>query len=933
MADETNVSIDELQQAIADLEAQQRKLGIDLSQQIAELHQRMADLRGISPQRSGAIATHGGVGAGEHGVAIGGNLYGNIYHIYQSAQGPAALSQDAFERILNDYLGWVHKAYSQARLYGLESLPTAQGRPVRALSQVFIPLSLHRFQPPRREAIEQLAKDLHGDEARAYLRLAETQQQESAEIRFTELLTLNDRLAIIGGAGSGKSTIVAYLAALLSAAALDGEPSPMPLASQRQTLVPLVIPLRYFREYAHANEQAPHERLTHPWAGTLAGFIPWYLMRRSPALETSQDFFDRLLRGGGCLLMLDGLDEVVSRDVRGQVRQQVEQIVTDMYPGNVVLVTAREAGYRENAVFGDDFLRLDVRRLDDAQIQALVEKWCHQLYPGEEKQRTTELIDAIQDVNALRSDRDLPPLISTPLMTTMVVSVKWGEAELPRERAKLYEACLKVILQAQYIPEDTARKALVEWGGAWEEQRDWLSVLALAMHQGGQAGAAVSEDQLRTLLAAELSPERLQQFIEAVRHRGGVLEERAELFQFVHLTFQEFLAARGLAKKRHDAWPVLQPQLTNAWWREVFLLTYGFAQVDYPPFAQQHLAWLSNQDSDAESRLAGLELAGAAVLELERPNPEARRQQAEQLTKTLTRADAPIAGILRARAGDTLARLGDPRFRADAWFLPAGELLGFVEIPAGPFIMGSRKEGDPDARDEEMPQHTLTLPGYYMARYPVTVAQWQVFVEDSGYTPEDADSLQGVPNHPVVWVSWYEALQYCEWLTERLRVWEQTPEPLKRLLRAKGWQVMLPSEAEWEKAARGQDGRIYPWGNTFDSNRANVDETGIGTTSAVGCFPDGASPYGILDLSGNVWEWTRSLWGRDFDKPEYRYPYQPNDGREDLNASNDVRRVLRGGGFFSQSEGRPLCLPRQACPCRRRRQQGVSCCRAPSSGL
>jgi formylglycine-generating enzyme required for sulfatase activity len=250
-------------------------------------------------------------------------------------------------------------------------------------------------------------------------------------------------------------------------------------------------------------------------------------------------------------------------------------------------------------------------------------------------------------------------------------------------------------------------------------------------------------------------------------------------------------------------------------------------------------------------------------------------QGARSDTKPAVGSDSPAGGA------------GRTRFRKDAWLLPNEPVLGFAEVPAGPFTMGSDTSADPDAYDDEILQHEVQLPRYFVSRYEVTVGQFRAFVEDSAFRVDDKRSLAGPDDYPVTWVSWHEALQYCDWLTQKLRTGSGTPEPLRSLVRGgsaqPAWRVTLPSEAEWEKATRGVNARIYPWGSRFESDRANIG----GRLLAVGSFPRGASPYGIDDLSGNVWEWTRSL---------YRaYPYDPFDGRENLKA--DGPRVVRGGSF------------------------------------
>lgn len=215
-----------------------------------------------------------------------------------------------------------------------------------------------------------------------------------------------------------------------------------------------------------------------------------------------------------------------------------------------------------------------------------------------------------------------------------------------------------------------------------------------------------------------------------------------------------------------------------------------------------------------------------------------------------------------------------------------------VPIPPGAFQMGSTREQaaqaikdglDKEYAEYEQPQHAIELPAYAIAKYPLTCREYQFFLQESGHaSPSGWSGTQfpeGKGDHPVVNVSWKDAVAYCEWLSEKT-----------------GKTYRLPSEAEWEKAARGTDGRVYPWGNDWDASRCNTFESQINGTSPVGQFsPLGDSPYGCADMIGNVWEWTLSLWGPDLDAPKYRYPYDPADGREDLSAPG--RRVVRGGSW------------------------------------
>jgi formylglycine-generating enzyme required for sulfatase activity len=206
--------------------------------------------------------------------------------------------------------------------------------------------------------------------------------------------------------------------------------------------------------------------------------------------------------------------------------------------------------------------------------------------------------------------------------------------------------------------------------------------------------------------------------------------------------------------------------------------------------------------------------------------------------------------------------------------------LELVRVPAGEFLMGSDPSKDKLAHHEEQPQHRVYVSEFYIGKYPVTIEQYAAFVKATKHRApkywKGGRIPSGKENHPVVYVSWDDAVAFCQWLSQET-----------------GKTFRLPTEGEWEKAARGTDGRIYPWGNEWDETRLNSSESGPGNTTPVGQYsPDGDSPYGAADMSGNVWEWCADWYDREEyqrrAKSTVRDPQGPKEG---------ASRMLRGGAF------------------------------------
>ena len=619
------------------------------------------------------------------------------------------------------------------------------------------------------------------------------------------------------------------------------------------------------------------------------------------------------LRQGRLILLLDGLNEMPRRDYAERVAR-VQQLLDD-YPDLPVVVTCRALDYVETLALE----KLEVKALDPARQLAYLQRylgadageqlfwqlagdevaalwqtwqaaggdwtafWTAEKMPDAVYQKTTTPQDELWAW--LRQD-ELPPLLAlgrNPYMLVMLAQVYAAHQRLPQNRGRLFAAFVATLLTREEKRCDPAH-----WPGA-EALRQALAQLAYAMQQAGERGTALDESwaTAQITVAGHRATDLLYLATSAT-----LLEWRSGTVRFVHQLVQEYFAAVAL----HNAWQAgadLGAYWPQGWqmpsgWEETFVLLAGIM-----PTMTDLIGALLPVNPPLAARC--MATSGGS------PPPAATQTQVQQtLAKLATGRRAPLAQ--RTAAGVALNHLGDPRPGVGLTSAGLPDLV-WCPVAAGEFLLGNTKATDDMARDNESPQHRLHLPAFAISQYPITNIQYAAFVADGGYRALwqhcwSADGWQwrvennldgpqryeryghpyNLPNHPVVGVSWYEAMAFCAWLRHKL-----------------GRTVRLPSEAEWEKAARGVDGRRYPWGDKVTREHANYNETSIGTTSAVGIFPKGASPYDVLDMAGNVWEWTSSLWGQNWEKPDFGYPYDPKDGREEPTAGG--RRVVRGGSF------------------------------------
>jgi len=880
------------------------------------------------------------------------------------------------------------------------------------LAAVFTDLDV--IERPREESLSPQEKEPAGaDEKRARLPAL------AALCRYP-------RLALLGEPGSGKSTLVNFVALCLAGDGLAHPDINLKRLGQAWTL-PRLLPLRVvLRDYA-ARGLPQNRSLWQFFQDELAARClsdGATLADCAAAIETA------LKRENGALLMLDGVDEVPEANARRlQLKAAVERFARD-FPHCRILVTSRPYAYRPPAQPGDPDARLsgfEQRDLADftleQQVPAFIERWY--AHVGQ-KDRALGPDTAARYAEQLKGEIERNPrladLAPRPLLLTLMASLhRWREGgRLPEKRQALYEACVVLLLDLWQrtkplyddqgrprgeehdvwtelgIPQDRLRAALNQV--AFEAHRDAPQLEVTHDIRARDLAGVLYEvsDKVKTGPDADRGERRI---IEYLINRAGLLIEREQgrVYAFPHRTFQEYLAACYLAdedfpfllasvlREDDERWreAALLAAAKNAGGANIWNLIGGFCPHDYPPPPPQ-----SPDDPDWYAALR----AAQALLETEAHLNIPDRQQylVERLRAWLSAlvAEGRLPAPERAAAGNALAALpppaqgsragGDPRPGVGVDPSTALPAISWCFVPRGPFVMGSRKESDPpllvdgqaveadpNANDDERPAHLRDIPyDYWIARTPVTNAQFQAFVDDDGYANDDWWSRAGLawrgerrrpdryggvfdlPNHPVVYVTWYEAAAYCAWLDARLRAAGLLPQ---------GCTVRLPSEAEWEKAARGglriptqpligpplppvgqgaemranpRLARCFPWGaaaalDAPDPDRANYHDTHIGATSAVGLFPGGESPYGCLDLAGNVWEWclTKRLGSyAEYDRREEREDREGEDPR-----------VVRGGSWSNVWSGTRCARRNRYSPDSRDYIRGFRACASTSS--
>lgn len=733
-----------------------------------------------------------------------------------------------------------------------------------------------------------------------------------------------DGLVLLGYPGAGKTTLTKYF--LLCFAGNKAEQQ----LGMPQPFLPILLSLR---------DIDPEQPLT---ANILASLQKY-------RLDLSEEFFLHYLQEGRAILLLDGLDEVPTEKKRAQVSQWIHQQAHLAFPKCPVLVTSRFSGYRGEAILPGYYLRLEIQDYGMPEVQQFLENWLigvethvhedNDFWRNQAKSKAENLFQRIEAAPALRE------LAVNPLMLQIIALVHRDRGTLPERRVELYKECTDVLLERW----DKAKGLEVLLSAA--QARQLLQPIALWMHSEENRREVSKAELLEFMqphlgrIKREVDPEEL---LQNWQDRSGIFKGEGDIYFFHHLSFQEYLTAEEIRNTRQS--DILVKQFDQAWWREPTLLAMGLTN---PPIFADFMRvllranWRDGARVDfllrcvdetlvkdeapfvhALKKLKRFEPRYYALLALERIGTDTAEAAVAQAQHD---KDARLAGearsIYRRMALDQIqiempeAKLVKTVFKGKSYDLPA-RIFNPAELNAEYILIKSGKYKYSVTKNE------VEVPPLYFAKYPVTNKLYNRFVSYLAGNVEEkafanfpverfAESLRvkakEIPgfikylgNDPKKWaemlkskmddrrflgedqqvvrVTWLDAVTYCHWLAE---LHKNDPQSA---LHNPQFTYRLPTEQEWEWAASGGK-RTYPWGNEEpDETRANYGEK-VGKTTPVGSYPSGATPEGLMDMAGNVWEWMENWYDKDEDW-----------------------RALRGGSWSSSSENLPCAARYHAYP-------------------
>jgi len=746
----------------------------------------------------------------------------------------------------------------------------------------------------------------------------------------TEAVSQYPAFVLLGAPGSGKTTVLYRLEQEAARNFLTGQ----------SRCVPLLVTLAAY----HWEREDPPTFIKRQWAE-----------------QVGDDFLD-VVRSGRAFLLIDGLNEMRRLQVYHEHQQRVndwehflQQYFSERQSANRAVVASRTNDYEQTL----DLPRVEIDPLDEEQIKQFL-----LAYLDDEADNALAAIERL----------DLMDLAQVPYSLFILTDLYDPErGDLPPNQGRLFAAYADKMLlnekQHTDLPLDAARLALNELG--------------YQMQQAGES-TVLSGDRIEAMIPATVRLPNQRRPVETPAPAVFDLACRANLlgldlsagpanaYKFTHQLLQEQFAAADLLRRwqsnedLNDLWRVpraaadMPPADVGEWdplppppptgWEQTTLMASGLL-----PYADRLVQAVLTVNPALAGRCLSEGFAGVS--------DETRAIVQQALLQNMQ--DPALHRRARIQAGRVLGAVGDPRFTPVKVGKAEFILPDLIEIAGGTATLGS---DDKEAYDDEKPPHPTEVATFYLARYPVTNAEYRCFVDAGGYdnknywtstgwlwrqgelkdsgpvedilqrrqtvldnpglveqlfqegrlTPEARDtwknlaemsekearqmvsgwypveahelpyywdnSAYNAANQPVVGVTWYEAMAYCAWLGERLAAQK---EDLADLLSGGAWQVRLPTEAEWEWAAGGPEHRRYPWGDEFDVDKTNTLDGRVLGTTPVGAYPGGAATCGTLDMSGNVYEWIRSLY--------QEYPYRQDDGRE--NPLAEGRRALRGGSW------------------------------------